>query len=372
MRDVAAEKVTAVIGGFYDAAYGGCWAGALAGLAQLFHGSRGWLFSIKGLEIDGHTSVDDPGFHSDDGKAAMASDPLLHRVMAISEPLVARITEIEDFDAFRTRPLFNDWLRPRDCFHGLQAHLSAPRGHKLFVDISRGSRQDGFSDADKALLTIIGPHIRRAGGLSAMVAGPGRTRPILDDFTVAALVVDRSMRVLDLNPRAARLLDQYPAGVKVRRGVFHPGSAAHAARLRAMVAGGLPPIGGRTGGVMLVGDPEGGNDQRIVLSVAPFGSPDMFGFPGEARALIALRPVAGGEHEPVDDCLIDLFGLNPRQARLARALLAGHSLRQAAVERGISYASARTYLDHIFRKTGTRQQSELVALMKTIEAALVS
>ena len=49
----------------------------------------------------------------------------------------------------------------------------------------------------------------------------------------------------------------------------------------------------------------------------------------------------------------------------AIALAAGKSLKAAAAEMGIEYSSARTYLARIFSKTGTSQQSELVALLKS-------
>ena len=54
------------------------------------------------------------------------------------------------------------------------------------------------------------------------------------------------------------------------------------------------------------------------------------------------------------------FGLTPSEARLALHLVRGETLRSAAAKLHISYETARTQLKHIFSKTGTCRQAELV------------
>lgn len=73
----------------------------------------------------------------------------------------------------------------------------------------------------------------------------------------------------------------------------------------------------------------------------------------------------------MEETLVDLFGLSHSEAKLTGALAAGCDLRQAAAERGVTYATARTYLDRIYRKTGASHQGALVALVKNIEATQV-
>ena len=61
-----------------------------------------------------------------------------------------------------------------------------------------------------------------------------------------------------------------------------------------------------------------------------------------------------------------IFGLTPAQAKLALHLVAGETLRSAAVKLSISYETARTCLKKIFRKTGTCRQAELVLIILTV------
>jgi DNA-binding NarL/FixJ family response regulator len=58
-----------------------------------------------------------------------------------------------------------------------------------------------------------------------------------------------------------------------------------------------------------------------------------------------------------------LYGLTEREAALADALLRGMNVREAAAALGVSMNTARTFLRFVLRKTGTRRQAELVALM---------
>src|SRR4029077_3261106 len=69
-------------------------------------------------------------------------------------------------------------------------------------------------------------------------------------------------------------------------------------------------------------------------------------------------------HEPID-LLQRHFGLAPAEARLAFHLVAGETLRSAAVKLSISYETARTCLKSIFNKTGTCRQAELAIVILT-------
>lgn len=64
------------------------------------------------------------------------------------------------------------------------------------------------------------------------------------------------------------------------------------------------------------------------------------------------------------DHLISLFGLTSKEARLTAELCNGHaSLEEAAEQLGIGLSTARTHLKHIFAKTDTRRQADLVKMV---------
>lgn len=370
MPKASIEDVSNVIGKFYDVAYGAVgWDDALADLARLFHASRSWLFVSSENGIVGHSSLDDPGFHSAEARLTMMADPLLGLALSNPAGTFIRHSEMEDMAGFYRRPLFQDWLRPRDVWYGLQGHLKVEGGRRVFIDISHGKGQGDFSDEDKRLLAAIGPHIVRAADLSKAIAGAAGPR--VADISEPSVVVDRTLRVLDFNAAAAMLFDGAANRSCERGHILDVSRPPLSSRVRELVADAVSPSGASGGGVTVAGeDPSGYGEERFVISVAPVPRPAYFGLPGDNAALIRLRPARGGGDDRLDELLMQLFGLPPSQARLARVLSGGESLRQAAAERGLSYGSARTYLDQIYRLTGTRRQSELVALLKAIEAGL--
>ena len=65
------------------------------------------------------------------------------------------------------------------------------------------------------------------------------------------------------------------------------------------------------------------------------------------------------------DRLRSHFGLTLAEARLAFHLVAGETLRSAAVKLGISYETTRSSLKNIFKKTETCRQAELVIVILT-------
>jgi DNA-binding CsgD family transcriptional regulator len=57
------------------------------------------------------------------------------------------------------------------------------------------------------------------------------------------------------------------------------------------------------------------------------------------------------------------FGLTPAEAGFTREILKAAGLQAAADRLGISLTTARTHLAHVFDKTGTHRQAELVRLI---------
>ena len=68
-------------------------------------------------------------------------------------------------------------------------------------------------------------------------------------------------------------------------------------------------------------------------------------------------------HDAPEDILKRLYGLTLTESKLALALLHGQGLQQAARQTDMKINTARTHLKHLFGKTGTKRQAELVRLL---------
>ena len=61
--------------------------------------------------------------------------------------------------------------------------------------------------------------------------------------------------------------------------------------------------------------------------------------------------------------LQQLFGLTPREAKIAGGLAEGKSVDDIAAAQGISHHTTRSHLKSIFLKTGTNRQTQLVSVL---------
>ena len=66
------------------------------------------------------------------------------------------------------------------------------------------------------------------------------------------------------------------------------------------------------------------------------------------------------------------FGLTPAETVFAVEISKGDGLQAAASRLGVSLTTVRTHLAHVFDKTGTRRQAELVRLILQGQSAMGS
>ncbi len=88
------------------------------------------------------------------------------------------------------------------------------------------------------------------------------------------------------------------------------------------------------------------------------------------RSVIAFIHGEAEVPENRRDQLSDLFGLTAKEASLALAISRGRTIRETALELGLTENSAREYSRRIYAKTGARNQADLVRLILTSVVAL--
>jgi DNA-binding CsgD family transcriptional regulator len=75
-----------------------------------------------------------------------------------------------------------------------------------------------------------------------------------------------------------------------------------------------------------------------------------------------LTPVTRPE-APSVELVRSLFDLTPAEARVARSLAGGQTLKVIAAQSGASMNTVRTHLRSVMTKTGYNRQSDVVALL---------
>jgi DNA-binding CsgD family transcriptional regulator len=86
---------------------------------------------------------------------------------------------------------------------------------------------------------------------------------------------------------------------------------------------------------------------------------------------LALLIMNGPTHEPDAALLTDFFGFSAAEARVASFLMQGKTVVDVAKALDIEQSTTRNHLKHMYSKTATRKQSELVHALLTSPAGLV-
>ena len=260
---------------------------------------------------------------------------------------------------------YNEWMRPQDLEHTIGTTLSASDGSVIYFTLMRPRAAGPFDTEEEAGFARLCDHLRRALRLATQLGTIDTLQSVslelLEANSAGVLLLDEAGRTIYANRAAAAICGAGDG--------FHIGSGGPALVRRSdneKLANLIARAAARqSGGALLALRPSG--KRAYSITVSPLS-------PGRGGAM-TNRPVtciviADPEATPSLplDRLRQLYGLTPAEAALALRLVAGDEVRAAADALGISYATARTHLIAIFRKTATRRQGELMKLLMSIVA----
>lgn len=184
----------------------------------------------------------------------------------------------------------------------------------------------------------------------------------LDWFSLGVMLVDNKAYLLACNRRADQLIREADGLVVAPDGLIgsHQGWTS---RLRALIgdAAAKPTKEGPKSGRTILLPRSTGRRPLSVLAV-PLSEHNLLLNHEEPAAIVF---VGDPEHHRATNqaWLQGLYEFTPAEARLAGLIVQGNSLSEAAASLAISVGTARIHLKHIFSKTGTRRQAELVWLV---------
>lgn len=184
----------------------------------------------------------------------------------------------------------------------------------------------------------------------------------LNVFVHAVLIVGKDTGVIFAN-RAAEKLLACDDGIRAGRRGLLTDTAASTLILQMLVVKaigekGMAPAGGA---MLLRRKPPRGPLQMVISPLGPH-----FNRPGvDTHERAAMLLIIDPSHEPqaVQAQLAALFGLTPAEARTACEIGKGQNPNDVADALGILPSTVRTHLHHVFAKTETRRQAELMQLV---------
>jgi DNA-binding CsgD family transcriptional regulator/PAS domain-containing protein len=187
----------------------------------------------------------------------------------------------------------------------------------------------------------------------------------LDGLDLGVILIDRALRIAFANVSAHGLLATREhvrySGHGFAATALNQGMALQVALSHAVAANADPLPGGRlTASIPTLALHAPDSRRPLIVAVVPALAPALE--PDQVAAIVyLLDPRVDVESQLEPACR--LYSLTPVEARLVCKLATGHTLQEAASATRVKEQTARSYLKHIFLKTGTHRQADLIRIM---------
>lgn len=254
----------------------------------------------------------------------------------------------------------SDFMRPHCMQDGLFVRLAAPGRPTTLLVVSARATHSFATEERTRLLSALVPHLQQALHAESVLAQTVRQTRILEDVLNVddrgVVVVSAEGAVWSANAAASEIFT-VDDGISVRGGRIVT-DALRGSIAMALSAG---SDGLRRGSWIRCPRPSG--KEPYVANVVPIGDPTG----PDHRALVVLNDPAGHKDQSAEEIVRDLYGLTPTETRFVALLRDGNSLADVADRLSVSLTTVRTHLQHVFRKTGTHRQTELVRLLLSVD-----
>jgi DNA-binding CsgD family transcriptional regulator len=363
MRSLAVEDLSRLVFSIYAAALDPSqWVSVLAEINRAFDGSG------VALMIPDAVSWYNSTLPAEAGDAYRRYYHQLDRVAAATEcgPVGVVRSGTELMPLVRDSE-FADWLRPYDIDDALAVRLT-DGDRPSCVIVAAPRRTERFDGPDRmTLMRALVPHLQQAvrtqGRLAELSSAADDLTAALDTVRHATVIVRPDLRVVYVN-RAAEGVFRAGDGVSVHAARLAATSGQVHLRLQRALRDALDDEPGeRIGRTITCERPSG--RRPYLLDVHPLDHREFDGKPCRTAALVLIIDPDQDESSAAD-ALRSRYGLTAAEAEVALHVVRGEGLAAIGDQLSVSLTTVRKHLQHVFDKTGTHRQAELVRLALTL------
>ncbi len=257
-----------------------------------------------------------------------------------------------------------DWMAPHDLQDGIFVRLNEASTPTCFL-VAAPRRSDPFASAERLhFIDALVPHWQQALKSHAHLRGLGQATAdvadVIDIMRHALIVVDSRRSISHMNPAATRVLGSRD-GLRCTRGAVEAvrpssNSVLQCAIERAVTCGNR---GFRSGAAIAC--PRTSGKWAYIIHVLPLGREASTDGPA---LLLVIDP--DERSRPPTELVRNIFGLTKAEADVAVRILDGEGLKPICEGMNLSLTTVKTHLQHVFDKTHTHRQAELVRLLLAI------
>jgi DNA-binding CsgD family transcriptional regulator len=350
------------------------WSSILTSLCQLMHAKIALVATIdrarRRVSVHGAANI------ADDYLQSYAIDlellgPLIDRAVGTTGlGVIGTATDGGEHDAEGANDVFAGWLRPQGIAHVICGSVTVQEPLATYLTIGRAREAGAYDGEDIDLFASLLPCIRMTFRSLKLIEGVQDERQtllsLLDRLPTGVALLNRRGEPVLMNDYARRALADI---ADLDSLLPHRCQQRQPDHGRAAATRKQPPPGEVAAGgcIHVIQRSPGHRPLSIIVQRLPAensGSDDE----RPAFALIVSDPNRAIELDHAALCR--LYGLTPAEGRLAALLASGKHIESAALLLGVSIHTVRTHLKHIFSKTETSSQSDLVRLILSAPAPI--
>ena len=228
-----------------------------------------------------------------------------------------------------------------------------------------------FTKRGVELVRLLAPHICRSAkiglALELKSLNSARLETTLNSLAAGVFLVNRDGKLLFLNTAAeGQIIRGRALGVTNNR-LIPKDSAAAYKFAQALSGADIDAVGGIS---LALPDASGG----MVATLLPLENGErqnLGGLSSPAAFAVFVQDPAFVSPAP-GEAFAQLYGLTPSELRVFLAMAPSLSPQEAADNLGLSITTVKSHLQHIFNKTGTNKQSDLMQLLMRASAPVVA
>lgn len=263
-------------------------------------------------------------------------------------------------------PIYREWAAPQGFVDIIAATMDKSASGIATLTCVRHESAGALTAEEERRMALIVPHFRRALLIGKVIDlqedRASAFTQALDGLTTSVFFLNASGLVVHMNASAREMLDARDPLRLVRGALLtvagtghtdlrHAFGSAISGQAEIDASGVAVPIAGSKG-------------DRFTAHVLPLtsGRRRQIGIDASAVAAVFVRkatidiPAAIG-------AATKLYGFTPAEARVLGVVIEVGGLAQVATILGVAHRTVQTHLEHLFEKTGSRRQAELVKLI---------
>jgi DNA-binding CsgD family transcriptional regulator len=297
-------------------------------------------------------------------------NPLLRASSRLEAGTVHALADIMPLREFRETRFYREWAEPQGLGEVILASLERTATGCATIAIWRRDCDGIFDEDARSRFRLILPHVRRAVSIGRVIdfhkASAADLSKAFDGLAAAVVLVSSDECVVFANGQGAAMLARGEI-LRARQGRLTAVEPKADCELRAAIADasrGDATLSMKGRAIALA-------SRGTTTHVAHILSLGKHGDPASSHAVAALfvRPVTASSS--CLEVLAKSCQLTASEMRVLDAVIMIGSVGDLADRLGITKATVKTHLNHLFAKTGTRRQSDLIRLATRYASPLI-